>query len=277
MSSNIDRHKLVIIRYSILIAKPISFKLGRENSYESYRDALFDDKRLDVHEYLFLNVTFPSLAKQIEETGQTDITVVVVTSDQLPQRYLNTLEGIERHYSWFRVLKISASESISKKVKATLNFSKPTLVASIRLDDDDALSANFLEQLDKYFLLENADKCISFARGVNCLFCTDTMQYKRMFESLQPKIALGLTYICVYQPETPNEFRIVYDLGNHTKIDQVKTLIVDTEYLTFLRTSHQESDTQGAGFLRKNNLTTSTFPDYLDKMFSVDAKLFCSE
>lgn len=271
-----DKHKVIIVRYSVLLSKPTSFIIGRELDYGRYKEALFASKRLEIHEFLFLNVTLASLLEQLESGHKKNTTVFVLTSDQLPSKYLQTLEYLETKYSWFKLLKITGNEGISKKVKTNLNFAATTLVATIRLDDDDALSMDFLDKIDDYLIDTNNDTCISFSKGLSSKFCTQTLKYVATVETVTPKIALGLTYIDTYEPTSKQNFKTIFDLGNHNKIDQIKPLIINSDQVSFLRTLHQESDTKGQELSIGRRIENAEIADYIDDLFSIDSGLFLS-
>lgn len=249
------------------------FNIRRYNDFESYKRLLFSPERLDIHEFLFLNLTMPSLVKQLE-TEQKNTTVFVVTSDELPSRYLKTLEDLGARFRWFKLLKISDLESMSDAIRANLNFSRPTLIASIRLDDDDALAVNFLEGVDKYLVQDYLDKCISFPRGISCFFSKEMKKITGMKHFSQSKIALGLTYISLFDPAEPNAFINIYDLGNHRLIDEVRPLVIDRSNLSFIRTCHIDSDTGGSSFERYKGDVFFELSEDLASSFILDSSFF---
>lgn len=238
-------HKVIIIRYSVYFAKTKSFILARRNTTEQYKEKLFDEKRLNMHEFLFLNVTMPSLVRQIHGKKEESVTVMLITSEDLPDKYLSRLYTLASEYSWLKVVLATHDSNISKVIDEAIHFEEKTLVATIRLDDDDALSANFLATVDRYLIEENADKCLTLARGINANFNSQTLQYSGFQEILYPKVAIGLTYIRWFDPQDDTPFVSIYGLGNHVKVNEVKKLIVDKNEISFLRTYHDLSDTAG--------------------------------
>lgn len=266
-------HKVIIIRYSVYFAKTKSFILARRNTTEQYKAKLFDEKRLSMHEFLFLNVTMPSLIRQIHGKMDESVTVMVITSEDLPEKYMNRLNVLASEYSWFKVVLASQESNISKVIDEAIHFEEKTLVATIRLDDDDALSAHFLTTVDRYLTEENADKCLTLARGINANFNSQTLQYSGFNEILYPKIAIGLTYIRWFDPEDDSPFVSIYGLGNHVKVNEVKRLIVDKNEISFLRTHHELSDTAGANTNAHVTIFDTDPAVFFEPVFSLNSSL----
>ena len=266
-------HKVIIIRYSVYFAKTKSFILARRNTTEQYKAKLFDEKRLNMHEFLFLNVTMPSLVHQIHGKMDESVTVMVITSEDLPDKYMKRLNTLASEYSWFKVVLASQESNISKVIDEAIHFEERTLVATIRLDDDDALSASFLRTIDSYLIEENADKCLTLARGVNANFNSQTLQYSCFHEILYSKVSVGLTYIRWFDPEDDSPFVSIYGLGNHVKVNEVKRLIVDKKEISFLRTHHELSDTAGANANAHVKIFNTDPTVFFESVFSLNPSL----
>lgn len=239
------KHNLFVIRYSVLYAGSKAFNIARDNDIDTYRKKLFDENRLDIHEFLFFNVTLPSIKKQIELQGADKNTLMVITSESLPQKYLNSLLVEQQKHSWFKVVVASEDGNLASSIMGAINFKQKTLVSTIRIDDDDTLSLDFLPKLEKYAVEENIDKCVTFSRGAYLRFDTDKKRYVQYQDAVYPMVSAGLLYIDVYDPANVRSFKTIYSLGNHCKVDSKKTLINDNESCVFLRTHYELSDTGG--------------------------------
>ncbi|MGO3862318.1 MAG: glycosyltransferase [Halomonas sp.] len=245
------QHIFILIRYSILTQSRGAWVIGRDKEFEDYKAHLFDSQRLAIHEKLFKEVTVPSLSKM----KKSDTTVIVFTSDELPEPFLSNLHDIAKNAGNIKVFGLSRDQpaiarmhqQLSKELKV---FAEDVCYATVRLDDDDALADNYYQELSKYLSPAFVGHSISFAQGYAGLY--DGSVYTKFYPMNLPKCALGLAHIHLYNKgkrisKTPS----IYALGAHTRIDEKAPLILSSEQSMYIRTIHKGSDMYGEKILKK--------------------------
>lgn len=269
------KHKFIIIRYSLLTTKGKSWNISRNHELEEYKRILFSPSRLSTHERLFQQVTFPSLVSQ--NPNEDEVTLLVLTSDELPQPYKNNLYKMLKPYPWAKVLTFPCDDSVGDSlylylVKELDRFDEKVCYSTTRLDDDDALAPNFNKMLDLYLHPHFSGFCISFPSGYTGIYSKEKNSFESFYYRYVPMIALGLSYINTYDPKTrafEYEESNVYELKNHTKVDRKRPTILDGRNRTFLRTIHSESDTYGSKQVAKTKSLTEVEPDKIRKIFTL--------
>ncbi len=246
------KHVFVMIRYSVLTESKESWVIGRDATTEEYKKKLFANDRLALHQKLFFNVTLPSLRKMNAERT----TVLVFTSDELPDPYLSDLMKETSGDKNIKVLKLPRDCRVIGKMENQLNkelqgFNEDVLYASVRLDDDDALSGKFFKALSKYLTKDFVGHVVSFP-GVAGMYDND--EYSDFYAIHQSKIAMGLTLInYVKKGEKATKPISIYGLGNHVKVDEKAPLILDESSVMYLRTVHGQSDAYSNKLKQKMN------------------------
>lgn len=167
------------------------WKLSRDNPFEIYREQLFDPARLSQREWLFKNVTLPSLVNQSKHPAPEWFSLLVITSDQLPAQYLNSLKEILQPYPWAHIVTVSIQDSITNKINSFLRekmglFDERVCFTTIRLDDDDALAKTFFENLEEYTKPCFSGFCISFASGFLGVYDESRRQFLSFHDHYAP-------------------------------------------------------------------------------------------
>jgi hypothetical protein len=132
---------------------------------DAYRDVLFDDLRLEVKFACFERLTVPSMASQ-KLTRQQRMRWLVFASPQLPEPYrLRLLAAVGKVRSAL-VVWVDSVEEFDSHVDAEVWRLRETGVpfATVRLDDDDGLAANYCATLAGYAHL-NPGEIVSFVSG----------------------------------------------------------------------------------------------------------------
>lgn len=232
----------VMIRYSVLAKSKNSWVIGRGKSEEEYKEELFSDARLEMHESLFRSVTLPSIEAADKPV---DIKVLIFTSTSLPEYYLRRLETLAS-YSWAKVIPLNSSGSAAQMMNEALlaqiqSDSTPKVFSTVRLDDDDALAKSYFSKLAKYTDERFAGCAVTFPRGIRANYSQDV--YTSFEKISYPKCAQGLAYVTKYRggEHFPKPLSI-FSLGNHTKIDEKFPVILDASFVSHIRTIHSESD-----------------------------------
>src|SRR5690606_39008376 len=148
ISEKMRQHAFVMIRYSILSDNiGIGWVLGRDDDFENYRANLFAADRMEARQDLFERITLPSLVNQTKCPSSDWLTVFVMVSEEMPADYRQRLIDLVAAYDWIRVVALPVSETnLDVPVAEVLRDEPGELTyVTIRLDDDDALSADYFE------------------------------------------------------------------------------------------------------------------------------------
>ncbi|MGO2383123.1 MAG: glycosyltransferase [Halomonas sp.] len=248
------KHIFVMIRYSVLTKSKSAWIIGKDQEFEEYRQTLFSSSRLKLHEELFEKVTFPSLCQMSEAST----TVLVFTSDELPDENRNKLERLVGNKQNVKILTVSRDEAVihkmnSELIKVLKGFDGDVCYATVRLDDDDALADTFEDELLRYVAPEFDQHAVSFPVGFNAYY--EEGKYVAFKSIKYPMIALGLSYINVFYQLGKEPFKVsAYSLGNHRTIDERFPVIMKSHVPMFVRTIHEESDMYQKEGQKKNKL-----------------------
>lgn len=245
---------IVLIRYSLLLEDLKGWLISRTD-IETYKKTLFDNERLKERLNLFLNLTLPSLVNQklinerIEGTNIHSFQVILVTSEDLPDSHKVEIDNIASQYSWLSIKYIpSTGVRITSVItnyieKLYSEVKKPILYSSIRLDDDDALSVDFLDQLKSYVKEENIGRAITFPNGYYAVYDNELKCFKSICDMFHPKLALGLAFVNKYDERGyADEIKTIYGAGNHIRIDRRVPVISDGRLPSYIRTVHTHAD-----------------------------------
>ncbi|WP_048308517.1 glycosyltransferase [Halomonas sp. PR-M31] len=264
------KHSFVVVRYSVLtLSNAGNFIIGRDTSFEDYRRALFDEERLKLHDFLFEKVMLKSIVSQENFDLNDGFTLLVLTSNELPEFWFNRLENHVAAYPWIKIVTVDTKDSVEKALKSEIEkFDEEICYATIRLDDDDALSSDFLYNISAYIKPEFENYVVSFGAGYEAVFDNDSKKFTEFCELYYPKVSAGLTKIDIHTPGS----RIsptIYGAGNHVKVDQVYPLILDSRRPSVFRSSYAHQDTSGAGYAKRSKNSKTVVKDEVLKYFDL--------
>ena len=153
----------------------------------------WNTERLNYRFKLFENICLPSL---INQEKRTNFYVLVIISDDLPQFYKNKLNQLLSKHKNFHleIFDGTLSNTYLKKYYENLsNFDEnKNLVATVRLDDDDALHPSFSRIIFNYLKKENLGKIISFPKGYFVNKVANEIVFRKVKKKL---IAAGIVRI----------------------------------------------------------------------------------
>ncbi len=232
---------------------------------DDYIKAILNEKRLKERFEVFENITACSI-ENLTCPG-VDLHFVVLISDLLPIKYQERLKKRliliqERSSANTSVIKVkSGLQNVDSEVGYTtineaansyidsLMFScKRVKFATVRLDDDDALSKNYALELSKYIKEDFVGFPISFPYGYQGIY--DNGKIVDLRDMYIPNIALGLAFINCYDSSLGylDKVKNVYMLGNHSFIYQSKPSITDSTDHYYIRTINNSNDSGVIGF-----------------------------
>lgn len=261
MENTDDRIQIMItIRFSIIIDTGNPWHQTKKQPLSERKKIIFDDQRLKTKFNFFENLTLPSLDYIKQEEN---FLLLLLTSEGLPDSYQQKLLYFAKNRKYIKICPLPVGGNFSEYLKyyhqMYLDKSAKT-IASIRMDDDDALSGDFLVNLKKYLKEEFHNFCVSFPKGYLICFKNHQIFLK---ESYTPKIAVGLAYIC-----SPENFIDIYHLGSHNFVDQRVPTILEAKHPMYLVSVNDGCDsgrqvTSGFDSVEPNFLSTN-FP-YINK------------
>ena len=95
----------------------------------------------------------------------------------MPEEHASELFSLVEGYEFIKIRRVGRSfssdnyELLLGEVMSGAQVS--TLVATVRLDDDDAISSDYLSQLENYLDIKYAGFAISFGMGLSALYSSD--------------------------------------------------------------------------------------------------------
>ncbi|OZI56392.1 glycosyltransferase [Bordetella genomosp. 4] len=238
------QHIFVMIRYSVL-SKSLSesWVVGRDE-FENYRANLFATDRLQARQDLFERITLPSLVQQTKRPSADWLTVFLLVSEEMPEHSRQQLADLVSKYDWIRIAPLPVENTtLGAPVAAALRQENGELAyATVRLDDDDALSYDYFERLLEYVQPSFDGFCISFGKGVAALM--QDGKFTSFREYYFPKCAQGMAFVNYKPKAKPAKLKSVYALGHHQRVDKRVPTILDSRYHSFLRAIHDHADTK---------------------------------
>lgn len=238
-----QKHIIIGIRYSVL-SKNLkgSWNLSKNDSFEEYKKNIFDQTRLKQREKVFEKITLPSLINlNFLMPNHINFKVHILTSEELPEENIGFLNEISQKNDFIEIKKLSVEKTdlssdfhtfLSQEVKLG------EMYASVRLDDDDALSAEWLESILNYLEPVYCDSVVSMCGGYALSIDTD-LQLKKMIEWKWRFASAGLTFI---SKRKAIDNVSIYNCGSHTNTDSLYRTISDIKGRSFLRTYNLLND-----------------------------------
>lgn len=229
------------MRFSYLGRSDAKLARGTDDLEERKR-VLYAPERLKERFYFFEKICLPSLRWQTDK----DFRLAIFTSPEMPRKYRKRLEKLVRKVPQVEVVYSKAAhinDAIDpwiKKQKAvhdrrTLHF---------RLDDDDALSADFIATLRRHMPGVPDHGIISRPAG---LFLMDSEEGPQLLAKFEPYIAIGFAVV-----NPPGTIRNPYDLMHRKHARYAASLSLPGPF-AYIHTAHAQSDTIAAQWRKLKN------------------------
>jgi hypothetical protein len=267
-SSQAPRHVVVVTRYSVVDSRMQSTRTARDaESPAAYRATLLDTARLQARFEMFRSITVPSLMAQRPFAGELHFLLLI--SDALPEAHrAGLVELLERMAEArgirTRILDVAAEpetpcegavqRSIGTAIETYLHEvvqGEPACcVATVRLDDDDALAAVYCQRLASYLRPELAGFVVSFPYGLQGVVESESARVSRLRRMYYPKVALGLAQINYFEARGGWRARPthVYGLGSHLRVDRRCPVILDAAGPAYFRAVGEYNDSGDVPF-----------------------------
>ena len=211
----------IITRFSIYDPSYRGVKIATNNNTDKYKEKLFNEDRLNFKFFVFKNITFKSVISQSNQNYEWHI----YASEYLPEKYKMLLNKITDGYSKIKVKYITCMADFY-----SMDFPNNENYATIRLDDDDGLSVNFIKKIQKYSKYDR--HIVTFPKGIKYGILNNKIVFgKRKYLE---KNAQGMTAINMN----------VYRCGPHRKVDDKYNIINDYTPNMYLICCSEHCDTK---------------------------------
>ncbi|WP_373766537.1 glycosyltransferase [Glaesserella sp.] len=200
-------------------------------SEEEYIAHLFSDERMSVRVKIFSEISVPLMNKMKK---QYDFHHIVSYSSILPQKWKNILFNLQKKYPFLYLYEVDSENE--NPFCSILKGKKSGTVAFFRLDDDDLLSINYLDNLEKYNKLAYRNMAVSFGKGIIAFYKGNN--YIDFRDIVQQYPSMGQAYIG-YWSGSNLELPPMY---SHHNLDQNIPVIVDSANIMYLQTYHKQQD-----------------------------------
>lgn len=224
---NPDARIVLTVRYSV------HFLGGREGwvfndrlSPQEHIAWLFDEARLLERLQFFSGILLPSLLTQDLPMQRDRRELVIYISEGLSDAHRTALEATIGQYDWARLVSVPMGALEYPDVGPDAEH------AHLRIDDDDALSRDFLSRLSAYVRPEFHGNIITQPTGYFAGF--DDAGHLILKRVWIPMIAMGIAYIV--GPRT--KFRSIYEVGPHFHAYTAAPTIIGDSAPAYVRTVH---------------------------------------
>ena len=208
-------------------------RLARQNDDLEYRKSvLYAPDRLEERFYFFEKICLPSLKWQSDQ----DFRFAIFTSPDLPEPYQQRLKQVTEAVPQIEIVYDTAAH-INDAIHpwmARQDSVQANRTLQFRLDDDDALSTDFVATLHEHMDRVPENSIISRPTGLFLMNSSDGPQLLAKFE---PYIAIGFAIV-----NGPGKIHNPYALqhGGHYRIAPSLSL---PGPLAYIHTAHAQSDT----------------------------------
>ncbi len=245
-------------------ADPGAFNLPNE-SFESMRAALYAPERLETRLFFLEHVVLPCLKGQTDG----DFTLNLMLGETLPDPYRSRLLTLISEVPQVRAVFLPEGlphKEACRDVMLETRDESADVVAEFRLDDDDAVATDFVDQLRALFkvlapVYAHSRRCaVDFSRGY-ILRCEEDGAVR--YDGVQAR--LWTPALALYLPPSHRKSLINYP---HMRTWRSMPVLSLSKKAMFLRGAHGGNDS--AVSLRK----LSTMPVQMDKLPALLAQNF---
>lgn len=221
---------------------PSDTKLSYDDLDAAFAE-LYDPKRMNTRFRLFETLLLPSMAAQTNK----DFTLHVMTSDVMPSAYKERLLDICEPYENI-VVHLCKGTNLNREIKPLLRAAVEGAdkVAQFRIDDDDALSVNYIDRLHHWAKMITEPVILTMPKGV-MLFDRDNETKCRPFR--RSLTAVGFAFLTPGAPGK-NVFQFA-----HIKAGKRYTVLSDPSIFSHIQTFTATADTKRRASNRLDQFT----------------------
>ncbi|WP_433923971.1 glycosyltransferase [Vreelandella sp. 21] len=251
-----------VTRFSVFSPGSSAWKITAAQESE-YLDHLYSDERLSPRFDIFVNYALPVYE---EYSKKYDYKHIVLYSDKMPDKWKKILFDCGEKYNFLCLHKVSKSIEFMEVMEEQLARERAVdcPVALFRVDDDDLLSKDFIDQLSNYTDFPFVGMSVSFGCGVAAKYTSGSFDDFRSIK--KPMIAIGLANIGRYDSSSLRLW--LPKAVSHVETDIHRPVIVDCRKPSFVWThhflqdsNHQESSSSGKAEIDKKFLSYRSVKD----------------
>lgn len=244
-----ERQKAVFIghtRFSVFMPNSGAWVAsnGSKMTEREYLEHLYSDERMEPRADIFFNYTLPMLATAAAR-GNFAFRHIVTYSGRMPQKYVRRIHDAARQYKFLLLDELPASGlgglNVHKAARSILineGLPRTTPFGSLRLDDDDILSADYFEQMAQYINEAHVGYVVTLARGITALYEDGEFYFAR--DAVFPLHSKGHLSICQYD----DKGNLTTPVGAaHNRSDRVNPVILDSRKFSHLWVRSVSQDT----------------------------------
>lgn len=254
-----------IVRFSVLSTKPSPFLAYQDRTFDEIASHILDEHRLAKRFQLFESICLPSMDAQ----SDSNFSLLVVAPQLLPDRWKFRLTVLASTRPYLKIF--YADEKNFRMAKCStyvLDLISEDTFYTFRLDDDDALSCDFIERINRMLSPALAGHAVSHCKGY--YLDIDNGLYK-IRPRVVPNLAVGFGYI-----SHKNSPRTLFDVSeHHLNFHNWCPVITDARRDTFLAVTHGANDTGEKRRIDEPPLTAEAASAALrEKGFGVELELY---
>lgn len=211
---------------------------GTFDSADEYRDWLWAPDRMEPRFTIFGEHAAPTYQRIAERH---DFRVLVQHSHDLPDQWLDRLRDLERRYPALRLVPLPGWEEARDTVRRDLfRDGRTGMVVMLRIDDDDLISTDFVDQLAPYSGRRFEGWAVSLGLGLVGRFTDGRITDLRHFAL--PLSSIGQAYVGRF--DRRRKKLNLSPLQHHRKVSQVLPTVLDSREAAFVQVRHGLQDTR---------------------------------
>lgn len=230
-------------RFSVFNPNSPDWRLTRTQGAtdpQLYEKMLFSDSRMEPRVRIFCDIAAPIYQRMAESHNFYQL---VFYSPRMPSRWKDELEEASTKYPVLKLIPVDTEKlDMSFYIKQSLvNIEEEldSFVYMFRIDDDDILSVDYLDQVKPLVIDQHVGFAVSFADGYAGLF--ENNQYVEIRKHVQALSSMGQGVIGRWFAEK-SELELPR-MNNHNKTHYNRTVLLNAQRSSFIQTRHTGQDT----------------------------------
>jgi hypothetical protein len=201
---------------------------------EDAHEKLWNERRMETRFHLFEKLTLPSLESQTDQ----DFEFFILTSSDMPDRYHQRLKDSTQHLPQVKILQTEKTNphGLLKQTIREVNQDGTEPSIQFRLDDDDAVAADYISRLRKTAAALPYGSVISFGSGIASYVHEDEVNFFSYYKLLN---AVGLATL-----NGPTDFNNPFRM-QHRQVHRHRPAFIDPTFCAFIYSLHTVNNTLG--------------------------------
>ncbi|MGB7449143.1 MAG: glycosyltransferase [Ornithinimicrobium sp.] len=230
-----------VVRFSVFDPTTPQWRATRSGTFESpeeYRDHLWSKERMRTRMRIFRTWAVPHYQQMAQRH---DFRVLVQHSEDLPARYLDDVRDLAAAHDAIRLMPLRGQQAFSETVATHLRLEgRSGPVVMLRVDDDDLISVDLLDQLAPHVTDQHRGWVLSPGYGLAARINSHGLFDFRPWVS--PLIAIGQAYTGSFDARRGRLDMPV--IRRHRQVHRELPTILDSRSLAWVYVRHPGQDTQ---------------------------------